>query len=120
MNYFDEHKKTLSLDNILQYNMFVNGYDDDSFYAGFSSDNDVYAFDEDEVIEKIMVQDGMTDILTENQKEILIMYFLEDKTQDEIAEELHIHQSVVSRAKKRGVEKLKEQLNPLDERGDTL
>jgi RNA polymerase sigma factor (sigma-70 family) len=118
MNYFKEDRKTISIDQSF-YNISHNGYkltiDDSSWIEAYFEEE----FDEDKIIDKIMLEQGLTN-LTEHQRELIHMYYWADMTQEEIAEELQIHQANVSRATKRGVKRLKENLNPLGEQSDKL
>lgn len=116
MNYFKEDRKEISIDNPF-------------FYLSHNGSNQIIEnanpldhflqekFDEDKIIERIMIEQGM-DRLTEHQKDLIFMYYVSDMTQDEIAEELQINQANVSRATKRGVKKLRESFNPLGENYD--
>jgi RNA polymerase sigma factor (sigma-70 family) len=110
MNYFKEDRKTVSIDQSFGYNFNI---EDSSWLEGFIDEQ----FDEDKIIEKIMLEEGLGN-LTTHQKELINMYYLSDMTQGEIAEALQIHQTNVSRATQRGVKRLKDSLNPLDEHDD--
>lgn len=115
MDYFNEDRKTVSLDS--GYSVEMNGWtprleDLKASYIESLMQQQV-DFDEDAIIEKIMLEQELKS-LTTHQKDILLMYYMSDMTQEEIAEELQIHQTNVSRATKRGVKRLKETLNPLD------
>lgn len=105
MNYFKEDRKTISIDGLAS----DNSLDDYDLYSVLGSEE----FDEDKIIDKIMLESGL-DNLTEHQRGLIHMYYWSDMKQEEIAEELQIHQTNVSRATKRGVKKLRESLNPLD------
>lgn len=117
MNYFREDRKTISLDEF-HITSYKDGYANEKLdnyeYGNFGSE-----FNEDAVIEKIMIERGM-DNLTEHQKDLIFMYYMSDMTQEEIAEELQINQANVSRATKRGVKKLRESFNSLDGHYDTF
>jgi RNA polymerase sigma factor (sigma-70 family) len=114
MNYFKEDRKTISIDGLKVYDPngmdFVNGY---NLLSVIGSED----FDEDKIIERIMVEQGLEN-LTDHQKDLIHMYYMSDMTQDEIAYELQINQANVSRATKRGVKKLRESFNPVDENDD--
>ena len=114
MDYFNEDRKTVSLD--YGYSVELNGWtprlEDKASYIE-SQSQPIYELDEDAIIEKIMLEQEL-ETLTPHQKDILLMYYMFDMKQDEIAEELQIHQTNVSRATKRGVKRLKESLNSSD------
>jgi RNA polymerase sigma factor (sigma-70 family) len=118
MNYFKEDRKTLSIEQSV-YNVSRNGHvdviSDMSWIEAYFEEE----FDEDKIIDKIMLEQGLGS-LTEHQKDLIHMYYWADMTQEEIAEELQIHQTNVSRATKRGVKKLRESFNPLGEHDDRL
>jgi RNA polymerase sigma factor (sigma-70 family) len=111
MNYFREDRKTVSLDSDLTVN-------NDS-HTGYTYNFKDFAYehpdslDEDMLIERIMIEQGMKN-LTDHQKDLIFMYYMSDMTQDEIAEELQINQANVSRATKRGVKKLRESFSSSD------
>lgn len=104
MHYFNKDKQTISIDGF-------NGYDscDSMFESGMS-----YRHDEDQIIEKILIEDELNK-LTDHQKEVILMFYVDDKNQYDIAKQLQINQSNVSRAKKRGVKRIQDSINPSDE-----
>jgi RNA polymerase sigma factor (sigma-70 family) len=106
MNYFDDSKQSVSLDQI--YHDYGSGgsYAQQSAFAS----ND---FNEDSIIEKILLGEELAE-LTPHQREVLYLHFVDDKTQYDIAEELQINQSNVSRAKKRAIISLRNRIIPLD------
>lgn len=116
MNYFKEDRKMVSIDQPVFY-ISHNGHnmlmENSNILDYYLEDN----FDEDFIIDKIMIEEGLSN-LTGHQKELISMYYLSDMKQEEIAEELNINQANVSRATKRGVKKLRESLNPLDGNDD--
>ncbi|WP_336784151.1 sigma-70 family RNA polymerase sigma factor [Paenibacillus illinoisensis] len=117
MNYFDEDKITISLDALsLNSDMHSRKLGEKSSYYDFIDDKKT--FDEDTIIEKIMLEDEMLK-LTAHQREVLLMYYVDDKTQYNIAEELQINQANVSRAKKRGVENIRSSITPLGGHDET-
>jgi RNA polymerase sigma factor (sigma-70 family) len=119
MNYFKEDRKTISLDNFYVTSQ-KDGYKSpilDSYV--YEYENYDTPFDEDKIIDNIIIQQGL-EKLTDHQRELINMYYLSDMKQDEIAEELQIHQTNVSRATKRGVKKLRESFSPLGEHDDML
>jgi RNA polymerase sigma factor (sigma-70 family) len=113
MNYFDEEKITVSLDAVFASQEIL---DNPSCYYNLIEDGT--AFNEDKIIEKIFFEEELAK-LTPHQREILFMVFIDDMTQYSIAEELNINQANVSRAKKRGIENIKNNINPLDELDET-
>jgi RNA polymerase sigma factor (sigma-70 family) len=80
-------------------------------------DSNSNLFDENQIIEKILLDEELSK-LTSHQREILFMIYIDDMTQYSIAEELNINQANVSRAKRRGIESIKNNIIPLDERGE--
>jgi RNA polymerase sigma factor (sigma-70 family) len=112
MNYFDENKCTVSLETIVAIGEFGTNFDFHSFIT------DGKVFDENAIIEKILLDEELAK-LTPHQREILFMIFVDDMTQYSIAEELNINQANVSRAKARGIESIKNRINPSDELGET-
>lgn len=105
MDYFDPDRKTLSLDV--------------RHYSGFNWE-DILESDcpsENEIVERIFIDQELHKI-TEHQREVLKLYYISDRPQEEIAEMLNINQANVSRARKRGVNSLKININPLDEQHD--
>src|SRR5690606_527315 len=103
MDYFNEDRKTISLD--YGYSVELNGYSQKLEDVKLNYIETVYQsdkFDEDAIIDKIMLEQEINN-LTDRQKDILLMYYMSDMTQQEIAGELDIHQTNVSRATKRGV-----------------
>jgi RNA polymerase sigma factor (sigma-70 family) len=114
MNYFKEDRKTISIESLRI--AYEGGSGNDMFYFDSYGVADE-SFDENKIIDRIMIEQGL-DNLTVHQKELINMYYLSDMRQDEIAEELQIHQANVSRATKRGVKKLRESLNPLGVQSD--
>ena len=119
MNYFKEDRKTISLDSLSSSHQ-VDGFRTyilDSYAHEYNTFDT--QFEEDKIIEKIMIEQGLEN-LTDHQKDLIFMYYMSDMTQEEIAEELQINQANVSRATKRGVKKLRESFNSLDEHDDTL
>lgn len=109
MDYFDEDRKVLSLENLSE-----KVYDDGSLYEfkrlAFSNALSK-KFDEEAIIDKIIIEQEL-DSLTEHQKDILLMYYIDEMRQKDIAQELNINQANVSRAQKRGIKRLKDSLNP--------
>lgn len=119
MNYFREDRKTVSLDSLAvnhQYDGFRGNIENTYAYEynTFGS-----RFDEDSIIEKIMIEQGLEN-LTDHQKDLIFMYYMSDMTQEEIAYELQINQANVSRATKRGVKKLRESFSSLDGHDDMI
>jgi RNA polymerase sigma factor (sigma-70 family) len=109
MNYFDEDKSPVSLDAIVAHNeMGIK-----TSYYDFVDDKSK-TFDEDQIIEKILLEEELAKI-TPHQREVLFMIFVDDMTQYSIAEELNINQANVSRAKRRGIENIKNNISLLDE-----
>jgi RNA polymerase sigma factor (sigma-70 family) len=118
MDYFNDERKTVSLDNV-HIKIHNNGIIEeivDTYGLGVYS-NSAMEFDEDAIIDRIMLEQEI-ESLTDHQKDVLLMYYMLDMTQEEIAESLAIHQTNVSRATKRGVKRLKETLNPSGEQDD--
>lgn len=115
MNYFKEDRKTISLD---EFHITSNkdGFKNEKL-DNYEYGNVGIVFDEDMIVEKIMIEQGMNN-LTEHQKDLIFMYYMSDMTQEEIAEELNINQANVSRATRRGVKKLKESFSPEDDMND--
>ncbi|MER2007924.1 MAG: sigma-70 family RNA polymerase sigma factor [Psychrobacillus sp.] len=115
MDYFKEDRKKVSIDQPYFY-VSHNGHnvklETSNILDYYIEDN----FDEDKIIDMIVLEQELEN-LTDHQRELIHMYYWSDMKQDEIADELQIHQTNVSRATKRGVKKLKENLNPLDEQG---
>jgi len=109
MNYFDDKKKTLSI-NFAEYDK-----SDDKVYK--LDKNLSVPFNEDMVIDKIMIDEELSK-LTPHQKEILLLHFINDMKQNDIAEVLNIHQSNVSRAKKRAIKSFRNNTTLLDEQDD--
>jgi RNA polymerase sigma factor (sigma-70 family) len=102
MNYFDVDKTPISLDSK---RINPHNHNEEYEYYDFLAEECVL-FDEDAILDRIMINEEL-DKLTPHQKEILYMHFIDDMTQYTIAEELNINQANVSRAKKRGVESLR-------------
>ncbi len=119
MNYFDEDKITISLDAMCLNSDFSQTKKNGEKSSYYDFIDDKKTFDEDAIIEKILLDDEMLK-LTAHQREVLLMYYVDDKTQYNIAEELQINQANVSRAKKRGVENIRSNITPLDGHGETL
>lgn len=103
MYYFDESKKTISLE------FYCGDGDEESTSYAKYDDTLSYDFNDEEIVERIMVDEELKK-LTPHQREVLRLYFVSDKTQYSIAEELGINQANVSRAKKRAVDQIKEGL----------
>lgn len=99
MDYFDDDRKTISLDG-----SELGG-------EGIHILHDSNTFDEDAIVDRVIIEQEL-ESLTEHQKDILLMYYIGEMKQDEIARELNIHQTNVSRATKRGIKRLKDSLNP--------
>lgn len=118
MNYFREDRKTVSIDNPSYY-VSHNGFKENIYYMNNLDRDNKEEFNEDTLVDLILVRQEL-DSLTDRQKELINMYYMEDMTQEEIAEKLNINQANVSRTTKRGVRRLKETLNPLDEHDGTL
>lgn len=59
-----------------------------------------------EKLKKILYK-AIEEVLTDRQKEILIIYYFEEKTMEQIAEELNINKSTVSRTLQRAEKNLK-------------
>jgi RNA polymerase sporulation-specific sigma factor len=112
MNYFDETKMTVSLDALVIRNEFGTK---SSFYDFIDEDKN---FNEDFILEKLVINEELAK-LTPRQKEILLMCFVDDMTQYDIAEELNINQANVSRAKNRGIANIKNSINPEGEQYGT-
>jgi RNA polymerase sigma factor (sigma-70 family) len=110
MNYFDSDKKSISLDTAWIKNSGAKSTEGESYEFVIQHQEE---FDEDKILDQIVIQEEL-DKLTPHQKEILFMYFIDDMTQYSIAEELSINQANVSRAKKRGVESIRLNINPSD------
>lgn len=119
MNYFDETRKTLSLD--YTYTLSLDGYnvpiEGESYLESYLDIS--YTMNEDYIVDCIVIKDEI-DSLTNHQKDILNMYYVDDMKQEEIADYLNINQANVSRATKRGIKRLRENLSLLDEHDDTL
>jgi RNA polymerase sigma factor (sigma-70 family) len=119
MNYFREDRKTVSLESLSSSHQ-IDGFRTyilDSYAHEYNTFDT--QFDEDKIVEKIMIEQGLEN-LTDHQKDLIFMYYMSDMTQEEIADELQINQANVSRATKRGVKKLRESFNSLDGHGDTF
>jgi RNA polymerase sigma factor (sigma-70 family) len=86
MNYFDPSKKTISLEEI-------------------NKEDEYMAFNEEDIIDKIILEEVLSS-LTPIQRDVVTMYYIDDKKQKSIADELCINQSNVSRAIKRGISKI--------------
>lgn len=114
MNYFNKDKKTISLDEVR-----FKGEDESNeiVFNIHSRLIDSRAFNEDEILDRITMEEEL-DKLTPHQREVMLMCFVDDMTQYDIAESLQINQSNVSRAKKRGIQTIKEGINPSDEQSD--
>lgn len=110
MNYFDENKKTVSLDNIA----WNDGFTTEIMPTCFQNIKGDSAFNENAIIEKILLDEELAK-LTPHQREVLFMIYIDDMTQYSIAEELNINQANVSRAKKRGIENIKNSITTEDE-----
>jgi RNA polymerase sigma factor (sigma-70 family) len=111
MNYFDDTRTTVSLDRIFSSDIGIEL----NYYSLVDSNSNL--FDENQIIEKILLDEELSK-LTSHQREILFMIYIDDMTQYSIAEELNINQANVSRAKRRGIESIKNNIIPLDEHGE--
>lgn len=117
MNYFNMDKKTLSLDEI-RYREGGTGNDIKfDLYHTFVNQNP--EFNDERILDRIVFEQGLLG-LTEHQQEVLFMSFIDDMTQYDIAELLGINQSNVSRAKRRGVEAIRDSFIPCDEFDDSF
>ncbi|MNS25921.1 RNA polymerase sigma factor SigB [compost metagenome] len=104
MNYFNKDKKTISLDG-LEY------YDSCETLLGT---NFRYDLNEDQIIDRIIIEEELEKI-TDHQREVILMFYMDDKNTYDIADELQINQSNVSRAKNRGVKSIQENINSEDD-----
>lgn len=127
MCYFDNAKVTISLDVIsLETNSFrtkkkcqeneIGRKPDYSYDFGGATS---MSFNEGTILDNIIMEEEL-EKLTPRQREVLLMCFVDDMTQYDIAEELQINQANVSRAKKRGLTSIKNSLNHEDEHNETL
>lgn len=112
MNYFDEDKLTVSLDDII----VNNDIGIKTTYYDFVEDTRD-SFDESIIIDKILLDQELAK-LTPHQREIIFMIYVDDMTQYSIAEELNINQANVSRAKNRGIERIKSSIIPSGEENE--
>jgi RNA polymerase sigma factor (sigma-70 family) len=117
MHYFNETRSPYSIEG-LQICIHSNG-DTRKFGDLYDSIELSVPFNEKEIIEKIILEEEL-EKLSEHQKEVLLMYFVDDMKQCAIAEELDINQANVSRAKKRGIDNIKESIKFLGEQNDEL
>lgn len=95
MNYFRPERTTVSL--------YEQDFGDDREVISLSKKHSVV--NEDAILLSIIIDDKFSG-LTERQEEVMRMFYLEDKSQYEIADELNINQSNVSRIIKRALRTL--------------
>lgn len=121
MNYFNEGRMTVSLDALTaggDCNQTGQQGEKSSYYD-FIDDKTV--FDEGAIVERLLLEEELLK-LTPHQREVLLMYYVDDRTQYSIAEELNINQANVSRTKERGVKSMRASIktSPVDERDEIL
>lgn len=121
MNYFDDSKKPYYLDSPSraagQYGYRRTKHTNGDYHVmGEYLEDD--SWDEGSFVVQLAVTEELGK-LTPHQQRVLQMYFIEDKTQYDIAGELEITQANVSRAKKRAINQLRNNLMPLGEPSDT-
>jgi len=117
MHYFNEIRSPYSIEG-LQLCVHSNG-DTKKFGDLYDSLALSVPFNEDEITDKIVLEEEL-EKLSDHQKEVLLMYFVDDMKQSKIAKELGINQANVSRAKKRGIKSIKESISFLDEQSGEL
>jgi RNA polymerase sigma factor (sigma-70 family) len=119
MNYFNDERITVSLDEMRKNNLPSTRNITDTYMIYECLEDTKSEFNEDKILESIIIKEEL-DKLTPHQKEILFMCFVDDMTQYDIAESLQINQSNVSRAKKRGIQSIREGISPLDVQSDSF
>jgi len=112
MNYFDDNKRELSLS--AEFGEYQYG---SRWFYPLDQLEDT-AWDEETIVQRLAVEEELAK-LTPHQQRVLQMYFIEDRTQYDVAEELSITQANVSRAKNRAISQLRTALLPEDETTET-